>query len=80
MNNARDIEKDDILAIMRLRSGRRFLSRLISESGVEGSAFDKNPTTHALNEGRRQLGIYLVEELKECAPLEYVTMIKERLE
>ena len=79
MDNARKVEKDDVLATMRTQSGRNFINRIIETTNAYGSAFDKDSRTHAFNEGMRQVGLALIDELIESAPEEYKRMLTENL-
>ena len=71
---------------MALPSGRRFLWDLLSrchiyESTVEGSdTGEVDPYRVVLNEGERQVGLYLVDEMTGAAPRLWLQMQMEQVE
>ena len=68
MNDARSIEISDTMAVMSTRGGRAMISRILDRSGVFRDTFDIDPHVHAQNAGRRQLGLWLLNEIKDAAP------------
>lgn len=65
--------------MMRNQEGRDFMHRLLQHSRVFESIFNNDPHLHSYNSGLRASGLWLMGELKESAPDEYVKMIKENL-
>jgi hypothetical protein len=78
VDNMRNIEIADISVIMSTKGGRKFIRRVLDYSGVFCDTFDSDTHEHAKNAGRRQVGLWLINEIKEAAPDEYITLIKER--
>jgi len=70
----RDIE--DIKNVLSSRSGRRFYWRLLSFCGVFESSFTGNSQTFFL-EGKRTVGLKMLDDLNRAQPDAYVTMMKE---
>lgn len=78
-DDARKIEIADISVIMSTKGGRKFINRVLDQCGVFSDTFDSDTHEHAKNAGRRQIGLWLTNELKEAAPGEFITLMKERL-
>jgi len=79
MNDAREIEIVDISVIMSTKGGRKFINRVLNQCGVFSDTFDSDTHEHAKNAGRRQIGLWLMNEIQEASPREYTTLLKERL-
>ena len=75
-----ELEKADIRCIMRLEGGRRFIHKLLTQSGVAHDVFDVNPHQHAYNAGQRANGVMLNNMVAEAAPEYYLQMNKEHLD
>lgn len=75
--NEQNIEISDIITVMRTDSGRRFIRRIIINSGYFSDTFDSNPIEHACKAGKRKIGVWLVNELSQSAPDELNRMLKE---
>lgn len=76
---ARDIELDDLRAILATKSGRRFIWRLLAASELFGVSEVMNASIYAL-EGKRKLGKLLFLDVMEAAPEAYLLMMKESKE
>lgn len=60
----RERHEGDIRAVVKTAEGRRVLYWLLSEAGCFRSSFvHKAPHTTARNEGRREIGLILLEDL-----------------
>jgi hypothetical protein len=79
ISDDRRIEIADISVIMSTKGGRKFINRVLDQCGLFSDTFHTDPHDHAKNAGRRQIGLWLVNELKEASTGEYITLIKERL-
>lgn len=77
-DDSRAIEIADISVIMSTRGGRKFMNRLMNQCGVFNDTFETDTHDHARNAGRRQIGLWLVREIQEASPGEYITLLKER--
>jgi hypothetical protein len=57
--------------------GRRILWRLITDSGALSTSFSLEAIHMAFNEGRRSIGLHLLEMVKSHAPERLVEMLSE---
>lgn len=80
LSDARKIEIAEVAAVMSNVSGRHTMHRILQFSGVDESMFDPDSRKHARNEGRREGGLWLRDELKTACPSEYLKMIKENFD
>lgn len=74
----RTLELSDVDFVMSHRAGRNFMARLLEYTGIDTSAFNADGREHARNEGRREAGIWVRNELKEAAPDKFMLMLKEQ--
>lgn len=70
-------EVDDFKWLVNHAAGRRLLWRVLERSGVFRTSFDGTSRTY-FNEGRRDMGLFLLGELHEIAPDAYPKMLKEQ--
>ena len=70
-------EIDDLKWLMAHAQGRRFICRLLEESGVFRTSFHTSGSVAAFNEGRKHIGYVLTGEMMELVPDAYVRMLKE---
>jgi len=77
LTDARRVEIDDIRAIMGAESGRRLMSRLMVNAGVFRCSYNGQSNQTVFNEGRRSVGLFIHEELRECCPALYMKMLEE---
>lgn len=68
---------EDIKWLMAHAQGRRFICRLLEETGVHRTSFHVSGSTAAHNEGRKHVGYVLIGELMEFTPELYVRLLKE---
>lgn len=74
------IEADDLKNIMSNKRGRRFVHGILEGAGVFRSSFHTNALTMAFNEGARNEGLKLVDEISEHCPDMWMQMQKEQKE
>lgn len=74
-----EIEIQDLTSIMSLESGRNVINRILDYTNIDDDIFDADPATHARNAGRREIGVWLRNELKNAAPDRYLQMMKEQI-
>jgi hypothetical protein len=74
---ATETELGDLKWQMSSRRGRRIICRLLDESGIHRSTFDKDTHQTAFNEGWRNFGNSLLVKLDAACPDLYLTMLKE---
>ena len=69
--------QSDIRALMKLPAGRRVVWRLLEQAGVWRSVVNPEPLRMAFAEGKRNLGLWLLDwVMRECAD-EYDLMMRE---
>lgn len=73
----RDQELEDIKWLVGHEAGRRIAARLIAEAGVYKTTFHTSGSVMAFNEGKRSLGLFLLDELLTASPNSYLKILKE---
>ena len=68
---------EDIKWLVGHASGRRIATRLLDRAGVYRTSFNPSGSVMAYNEGKRDMGLFLLAELMEAAPESYMKMLKE---
>lgn len=74
IHKEQDIE--DLKGILDSAGGRRFLWKLLEECGVYKISFTGNSHTF-FNEGKRQIGLRLIEDIFDASPSAYTEMRSE---
>ena len=69
-------DKDDLLRLLADRRGRRFLWRLLVRAGVFRNSVT-GPRADGLAEGRRSLGLGVLNDILAADPSAYLAMIEE---
>ena len=69
-----------VTAIMSHTAGRAWILELLEASHVFASSFSDEPTRMAFNEGERNIGLRLFNDIVGNCPDEYITMMRERNE
>lgn len=77
---AREKEQSDLRFVMSNKQGRRFVWRLLSRAGLYQSSFNTNNAVMAFNEGNRNAGLQLLNEIMETCPERYTDMLAEQKE
>ncbi len=77
---ARRVQREDLQGILNSKAGRRFVWRLLDRAGVYRTSFNNSGSITAFNEGRREVGLFLLNEIHEVAPDAYLVMLKEHTE
>jgi hypothetical protein len=75
---ARETEIADLKWLMSSKRGRRFVWRLLEMSGPFRMSFNTNAMQMAFNEGSRNLGNRLFNEVMTLCPEMYPVMAKEQ--
>lgn len=70
-------ELKDIADMMKRRSGRRLMWRLLQDAQVFHSTFSVDPLVMAFNEGKRAQGLMLLADIQAVDPDGYILMAKE---
>ena len=74
----REVEIADVKWLMSSKRGRRIMWRLLDLSGPFRLSFDPNAMKMAFNEGNRNLGNQLLNEVMNLCPEMYPVMVKEQ--
>jgi len=74
----RERENADLKWLMSSPRGRRVMWRLLELSGPFRLSFDTNAMRMAFNEGNRNLGNHLLNEVMTLCPELYPVMVKEQ--
>jgi hypothetical protein len=77
MRDSEKLEKEDISAIIRTESGKRFLARLLDQSSFLKNVYMRDGRDHAYHEGRRSIGEWVYAELQKVDPELPLTILKE---
>lgn len=75
---AKEKEESDLRFVMSSKQGRRFIHRQLSRAGIWLSSFNTNNAVMAFNEGRRNAGLALLNEIMETCPERYAEMLDEQ--
>jgi hypothetical protein len=74
--NKRKTEQGDLRLLISTKWGRRLVWRILERTGQHRTSFTGNSTTF-FNEGQRNIGLWLVDEVLSADTNQYLTMIKE---
>lgn len=74
----REREVSDFKWLMSSQRGRRIVWRLLGLSSVDRLSFDTNAMRMAFNEGNRNVGLQLLNEVMALTPELYPVMMKEQ--
>jgi hypothetical protein len=72
----RDRELADLKKLLQQDWGRRIVWRVLDYSGLHRTSFTGNSTTF-FNEGQRNIGLWLVDEVLSADTDSYLLMLKE---
>ena len=73
-------EQEDLRKVLDSREGRRVLWSILDEAGVYGASYTGEAISSAYAEGRRGVGITLLQKIENLAPGSYLTMQREALD
>lgn len=68
--------QEDVLFVLSTTQGRRFYWELMKRCGIFETSMTGNNTTF-FNEGMRNIGLMLLNDLNELAPQAYLKMMEE---
>jgi hypothetical protein len=77
VTDQRKTEIAEITQVMSSKSGRNTMYRMLQFTGVDENMFNPDTHEHARNAGRREVGLWLRDELKGSCFSEYLIMLKE---
>lgn len=73
-------QRADLERVLSSPEGRRFVWRVITAAGTFGASFTGELATGAYAEGRRAVGIALMQEAQRVAPALYLQMLHEEID
>lgn len=73
-------ELEDVTLLMSTKSGRRFVARVLEDTGVYRVSYTPNAQQTAHNEGNRRVGVDLRDLIRKHCPTEFLLMEQESLE
>lgn len=73
----RNREIDDLKRVLSFVEGRRFVWRLLCETGIYRSVFDSNALSMAFKEGQRDVGLFLMEDINTHMASAFAQMQRE---
>lgn len=76
---AEQVEVEDLKWVLSDKRGRRFVARMLDQTGIWRLSFSTNALTMGFHEGARNLGLRLLADLTKHCPGRYLDMIKEAL-
>jgi hypothetical protein len=76
----RRTELEDLRWLMSDKRGRRFMFRLLSDSGLYRLSFAYDAAATAFNEGQRNLGLRFLNDVMEHCPERFLEMQQERVQ
>jgi len=74
---AAEAEKADVQWLMGNAQGRRIVWRSLKRAGIYRCSFRTDALAMAFEEGRRNEGLKLLDQISTLCPEQYLTMIKE---
>lgn len=74
---ARRREVEDLRWLMAHAQGRRFIWRLLDRAGIYRTSFNSSGSVMAMNEGRREMGLFVLAEITEAAPESFLKLLRE---
>lgn len=77
---AREREVSDLCWVMSNKQGRRFVWRLLEKAGVFRVSFNTNNAVMAFNEGNRNAGLQLLNDIMIACPEKHTLMLNEQKE
>lgn len=75
--DTRQLQLDEMKQVMSTSVGRKVLYRTLSEAGVFRLSYAGSTNDTMFNEGRRNQGLYLIQEIQSASMHLYFEMMKE---
>jgi hypothetical protein len=72
-----DVTLLDLEGIMRTEQGRRILRLILERSGFFESSFNQSDRVTAFNEGKRDIALWLYENMRQANQGHLLTIIKD---
>ena len=70
---------ENIRALAKTRQGKEFIWWLLEQTGVYSSTHVDSPHHSAYNEGRRSVGVSIIELLSDSDPTIYPKLLMEKI-
>lgn len=76
----REQELQDLVKILQISEGKRFLSRILDRAGILQTSYGNgtNPQDFAFLEGRRDLGLFILGEITQANSEAWLEMQKDK--
>ena len=75
-----DREREDLHRILQSEYGRRFVYRILGETKVYGASYAQDGNDTAFNEGKRRIGLWLIQQIESADSRAYLQMLGEQME
>jgi hypothetical protein len=75
----KDREAADMKKVLSMVEGRRFVWKFLSEAGVFRTSFNQNALNMSFNEGSRNMGLTMLNEILKTNPNSFTQMQREYL-
>ena len=73
----RDREIEDLRSLIKKPEGRRVIWKILETCGVFKASFSLNSMQTAFNEGKRDIGLWLLKDVDMAEPMAYSQMLRE---
>lgn len=71
-------EREEMRNTLASPDGRAVVWRILEQCGIYRSSFQGEALTMAFNEGKRQIGLWLLSELQQANPGAYLAMQRDK--
>ncbi|MGB0752444.1 MAG: hypothetical protein ACPGQI_10830 [Gammaproteobacteria bacterium] len=75
----RQVELDDLKQVLNTPSGRRFITRLLDQTGLLASDMFTGNSTTFYNLGKRDVGLWVYNEIMKAKPESMIEIMNDRL-
>jgi hypothetical protein len=75
----RQVELDDLKQVLSTPSGRRFITRLLDQTGLLASDMFTGNSTTFYNLGKRDVGLWVYNEMMKAKPESMIEIMNDRL-
>jgi hypothetical protein len=75
----RQVELDDLKQVLNTPSGRRFITRLLDQTGLLASDMFTGNSTTFYNLGKRDVGLWVYNEMMKAKPESMIEIMNDRL-
>lgn len=72
-----EVQREDVRWLMSTHQGRRFVYKVLADCGIYQRSFTGSEATTAFAEGRRAVGLQLLDEITRLAFNDYLKMLGE---